>query len=209
MEDLLYLYAEPFHPFEPVVCFDERPYQLLADVKAPLQALPGQPTRVDYEYSRQGTGNLFICYAPHYGWRHIEVTSTRTKQDFAYQMKAMVDVHFPRAYKIRVVLDNLNTHNPAALYATFSPAEARRILERLEFHYTPKHGSWLNQVEIEISVLSRQCLERRIPDVETLRQEIAAWQQQRNQQKSKIDWRFAAIDARGKFQRSYPPISLS
>ncbi len=142
MEDLLYLYAEPKHPFDPVVCFDERPYQLLADIKEPQKAKPGQPTRVDYEYSRQGTGNLFICYAPHYGWRHIFVTPTCTKQDFAYQIKAMVDVHFPRADKIRVVLDNLNTHNPAALYATFPPAEARRILERLEFHYTPKHGSW-------------------------------------------------------------------
>lgn len=209
MEDLLHLYAEPFHPFDPVVCFDERPYQLLADVTKPIPAKPGQLTRTDYEYSRQGTGNLFVFFAPHYGWRHIEVTPSRTKQDFAHQMKALVDIHFPRAYKIRVILDNLNTHTPAALYATFPPSEASRILECLEFHYTPKHGSWLNQVEIEISVLSRQCLERRIPDVQALCQEIAAWQQQRNQQKAKIDWRFAAIDARVKFHRSYPPLSLS
>lgn len=209
MEDLLYLYAEPFHAFDPVVCFDERPYQLLADVKQPLQALPGQPVRVDYEYSRQGTGNLFIFYAPHYGWRHVEVTPTRTKQDFAYQMQALVDNYFPRADKIRVVLDNLNTHTPAALYETFSPQKARRILNHLEFHYTPKHGSWLNQVEIEISVLSRQCLERRIPDVETLQREIQAWEQQRNQQKAKINWRFVAADARTKLQRLYPSVTLS
>lgn len=209
MEDLLYLYAEPFHPFDPVVCFDERPYQLIADLTESIPAKSGQPMRTDYEYSRQGTGNLFICYAPHYGWRHVDVTPSRTKQDFAHQMEALVDIHFPRAYKIRVVLDNLNTHTPAALYETFLPQKARRILERLEFHYTPKHGSWLNQVEIEISVLSRQCLERRIPNIETLRQEIAAWQQQRNQQKAKIDWRFAASDARAKFHRSYPPLCLS
>lgn len=125
------------------MCFDERPYQLLADTKEPLPAKPGKTARFDYEYSRQGTGNLFIFYAPNYGWRHVEVTPTHTKLDFAYQMKALVDIHFPRAYKIRVVLDNLNTHTPAALYETFSPQEARRILERLEFHYTPKHGSWL------------------------------------------------------------------
>jgi len=192
MEDLLYLYAEPFHAFDPVVCFDERPDQLLADTKEPLLAQPGQLARFDYEYSRQGTGNLFIFYAPHYGWRHIEVTPSRTKQDFAHQMKALVDIYFPRAYQIRVVLDNLNTHTPAALYETFPPTEAKRILDYLEFHYTPKHGSWLNQVEIEISVLSRQCLERRIPNVETLQREIAAEEQQRNQQKAKIDWRFTA-----------------
>ncbi|WP_250126850.1 IS630 family transposase [Chroococcidiopsis sp. CCMEE 29] len=185
------------------------PYQLLADTKEPLLAQPGQLARFDYEYSRQGTSNLFIFYAPHYGWRHIEVTPRRTKQDFAHQMKALVDIYFPRADKIRVVLDNLNTHTPAALYETFPPTEARRILDYLEFHYTPKHGSWLNQVEIEISVLSRQCLERRIPNVETLLQEIAAWSQQRNQQKAKIDWCFTASDARTKFQRFYPAFTPS
>lgn len=199
MEDLLYLYAEPFNAYEPVVCFDERPYQLLANKAHPEPAKPGQPLRIDYEYSRQGTGNLFVLFAPNYGWRHVEVTPSRTKQDFAHQMKALVDVHFPRAYKIRVVTGDLNTHTPAALYETFPPNQARRILEYLEFHYTPKHGSWLNQVEIEISVLSRQCLERRIPDVETLRQAATSWQQQRNQRNAKIDWRFAARDARVKF----------
>jgi hypothetical protein len=153
--------------------------------------------------------NLFVFYAPHYGWRHVEITKSRTKQDFAHQMKDLVDVYFPRAHKIRVVLDDLNTYTPAALYETFPPAQARRILDSLEFHYTPKHGSWLNQVEIEISVLSRQCLDRRIPDIETLRQQIKAWSQQRNQQKAKIDWRFAAKDARVKFHRLYPSLDLS
>ncbi len=209
MEDLLCLYAEYFTPFNPIVCFDERPYQLLADIVNPLSCEPGQPPRIDYQYSRQGMCNLFVFYAPHYGWRHVEVTQSRTKQDFAHQMKALVDIYFPRAEKIRVVLDNLNTHTPAALYETFPPSEARRILDQLEFHYTPKHASWLNQVEIEISVLSRQCLKRRIADAETLRQEINAWEQQRNQQKVKIDWRFAASDARVKFQRFYPDLHLS
>lgn len=204
MEDLLYLYAESFNLFEPVVCFDERPLQLLADLVEPLPCEPGQPARIDYQYSREGTCNLFVFYAPHYGWRHVEVTKSRTKQDFAHQMKDLVDVYFPRASKIRVVLDNLNTHTPAALYEVFPPGEARRILDRLEFHYTPKHGSWLNPVEIEISVLSRQCLERRIPNLETLLPEIEAWEKQRNQQKAKIDWRFAASDARVKFHRFYP-----
>lgn len=209
MEDLLCLYAEYFTPFNPIVCFDERPYQLLADKVEALPCQPGQPPRIDYQYLRKGVCNLFVFYAPHYGWRHVEVTQSRTKQDFAHQMKALVDTHFPRAEKIRVVLDNLNTHTPAALYETFSPIAARRILDRLEFHYTPKHGSWLNQVEIEISVLSRQCLERRIADIEILRQEIEAWEEQRNYQKVKIDWRFAASDARVKFQRFYPDLDLS
>jgi hypothetical protein len=209
MEDLLYLYAESFNAFEPVVCFDERPYQLLSDIVEPLPCEPGQPPRIDYQYSREGMCNLFVFYAPHYGWRHVEVTKSRTKQDFAHQMKDLVDVYFPRASKIRVVLDNLNTQTLAALSETFPPQEARRILECLKFHYTPKHGSWLNQVEIEISVLSRQCLERRIPDIETLRQEIQPWEEERNQQKAKIDWRFAALDARVKFQRLSPDLDLS
>lgn len=209
MEDLLYLYAESFHACEPLVCFDERPYQLLDDIVEPLPIEPEQPVRIDYQYSREGMCNLFVFYAPHYGWRHVEVTQSRTKKDFAHQMKDLVDVYFPQADKIRVVLDNLNTHTPAALYETFPPQEARRILSFLEFHYTPKHGSWLNQVEIEISVLSRQCLDRRIPDLETLRREIQAWEKQRNQQKAKIDWRFTASNARVKFQRLYTSLNLS
>lgn len=163
MEDVLELYDQPYDPDYPQVCIDERPCQLISEVRTPLPSEPGKPERYDYEYKREGTCNLFACFQPLAGWRHIQVTQQRTSQDFAHFLKYLVDVLFPMAVMIRVVLDNLNTHTPAALYQTFEPAEARRILSRLEFHYTPKHGSWLNMVEIELSVLSRQCLNRRIP----------------------------------------------
>jgi transposase len=204
MEDVLDLYAEPYSPSRPVVCFDERPVQLLGEVRQPLPPEPGQPQRIDDEYHRNGTCNLFTYFQPLAGWRHVEVTDRRTKQDFAYCMKSLVDVHFPLAKIIRVVIDNLNIHTPAALYETFEAKEARRILKKLEFHYTPKHGSWLNQVEIELSVLSRQCLERRIPNKETLKQEIAAWEESRNQARATVAWRFTTTDARAKLQRLYP-----
>ena len=204
MEDVLDLYAEPYSSSRPVVCFDERPVQLLGEVRQPLPPQPGQPQRIDYEYHRNGTCNLFTYFQPLAGWRHVEVTDRRTKQDFAYCMKSLVDVHFPLAEIIRVVIDNLNIHTPAALYETFEAKEARRILKKLEFHYTPKHGSWLNQVEIELSVLSRQCLERRIPDQETLKQEITAWEESRNQARATVAWRFTTTDARVKLQRLYP-----
>jgi len=204
MEDVLDLYAEPYSSFRPVVCFDERPVQLLGEVRQPFPPRPGQPQRIDYEYHRNGTCNLFTYFQPLAGWRHVEVTDRRTKQDFAYCMKSLVDVHFPLAKIIRVVIDNLNIHTPAALYETFEAKEARRILKKLEFHYTPKHGSWLNQVEIELSVLSRQCLERRIPNKETLKQEIAAWEESRNQARATVAWRFTTTDARAKLQRLYP-----
>ena len=204
MEDVLDLYAEPYSSFRPVVCFDERPVQLLGEVRQPFPPRPGQPQRIDYEYHRNGTCNLFTYFQPLAGWRHVEVTDRRTKQDFAYCMKSLVDVHFPLAEIIRVVIDNLNIHTPAALYETFEAKEARRILKNLEFHYTPKHGSWLNQVEIELSVLSRQCLERRIPDQETLKQEITAWEESRNQARATVAWRFTTTDARVKHQRLYP-----
>lgn len=204
MEDVLDLYAEPYSPSHPVVCFDERPVQLLGEVHQPIPPQPGQPQRIDYEYHRNGTCNLFTYFQPLAGWRHVEVTDRRTKQDFAYCMKSLVDVHFPLAEIIRVVIDNLNIHTPAALYETFEAKEARRILKKLEFHYTPKHGSWLNQVEIELSVLSRQCLERRIPDRETLKQEITAWEESRNQARATVAWRFTTTDARVKLQRLYP-----
>ena len=204
MEDVLELYSESFDPSCPVVCFDERPVQLLGEVRQPLPPQPGQPQRIDYEYRRNGTCNLFTYFQPLAGWRHVEVTDRRTKQDFAYCMKSLVDVHFPLAESIRVVIDNLNIHTPAALYETFEAKEARRILKNLEFHYTPKHGSWLNQVEIELSVLSRQCLERRIPDQETLKQEITAWEESRNQARATVAWRFTTTDARAKLQRLYP-----
>ncbi len=206
MEDVLDLYAEPPDPKRPRVCFDEVPYQLVGETRAPLPAAPGQPARYDYEYQRNGTANLFVAVQPEAGWRHVDVTDRRTKPDFAHQMRALVDEHFPDADVVRIVLDNLNTHTPAALYETFPPEEARRIVSKLEFHYTPTHGSWLNMAEIENGVLSRQCLERRLPDAATLRHEVAAWQARRNAARATIDWRFTTPDARTKLARLYPSL---
>jgi hypothetical protein len=204
MEDLLDLYAEDFDPLRPVVCFDELPYQLVAETCLPLPLRPGKPVRYDYEYRRNGTCNLFMFFQPLAGWRHVEVTEQRTKRDFAYQMKDLVDVHFPEAEVIRVVLDNLNTHSPAALYEVFEPQEARRIVRKLEFHYTPKHGSWLNMAEIEISVLDRQCLDRRLAEVSIVRSEVLSWETLRNDQHAIVDWRFTTTKARSKMQYLYP-----
>jgi transposase len=203
MEDVLDLYARPHDPERPVVCFDEQPRQLIAEVRAPVPAAPGRPRRIDYEYRRQGTANLFLTFEPLAGWRHVEVTERRTATDFARQMRALVDVHYPAAAVIAVVLDNLSTHSPAALYQTFPPDEARRLLKRLEFHYTPKHGSWLNMAELEFSALGRQCLDRRIPDPETLRQEIATWEAERNAARATVQWRFTVTDARTRLHRLY------
>ena len=209
MEDVLDLYAQPYDPCYPQVCFDERPCQLISEKRIPIPSQPGQPERYDYEYQREGTCNLFAFFQPLAGWRHIKVTSQRKAMDFAHCMKDLVDVFFPLATIIRVVLDNLNTHTPAALYQTFPPEQARRILSKLEFHYTPKHGSWLNMVEIELSVLSRQCLNRRIPNQETMKQEIAAWESGRNDQKATVNWCFTNQDARVKLERLYPQLDLS
>jgi len=206
MEEVLDLYAEPPDPKRPRVCFDEVPSQLVGETRAPLPAAPGQPARYDYEYQRNGTANLFVAVQPEAGWRHVDVTDRRTKPDFAHQMRALVDEHFPDADVVRIVLDNLNTHTPAALYETFPPEEARRIVSKLEFHYTPTHGSWLNMAEIENGVLSRQCLERRLPDAATLRHEVAAWQARRNAARATIDWRFTTPDARTKLARLYPSL---
>lgn len=203
MEEVLDLYQEPYDPARPVVCFDERPYQLVSETRTPVPAVPGRPQRYDYEYRREGTVNLFIAFQPLAGWRHVEVTERRTARDFAEQMRALVDVGFPEAERIRVVLDNLNTHGPASLYKRFEPAEARRILRKLEFHYTPKHGSWLNMCEIELSVLERQCLDRRIPDRHTLAHEIAPWEGERNRAKATVQWRFTVDHARTKLHRLY------
>lgn len=200
----MHLYAAPHDPARPTVCFDELPYQLVSDSRPPLPRRSGVPVRDDYEYVRQGTCNLFGCFEPHAGRRQIVVTERRTKGDFAVMMRLLVDEWYPAAACIRVVLDNLNTHTGAALYETFAPTEARRILERLEFHYTPKHGSWLNQMEIEWSMLTRQCLDRRIGDVERLRQEIAAWEGPRNVAKTTVNWRFGVGEARTKLARLYP-----
>jgi hypothetical protein len=208
MEDLLDLYEEPDDPMRPRVCFDERPCQLLGDCRQPLPMVAEHPARFDYEYSRHGTCNLFIMAEPFQGWRQITVTPRRTKRDFARCMRELVDVHFPAAEKIRVVLDNLSTHTPGALYEVFAPAEARRILRQLEFHLTPVHGSWLNMAEIELAVLARQCLNRRIPDMATMTRETSAWQARRNRGRAMIDGRFTTADARIKLKSLYPKESM-
>ena len=204
MEDVLDLYAEPYDPQRPVVCFDETSTQLLADVREPIPAKPGRPKREDYEYRREGTRNLFLACEPKAGWRHVAVTQRRTIEDFAHQMRWLVDEAYPDVPVVRLVLDNLNTHRPASLYQTFPAAEARRIAQRLEFHYTPKHGSWLNMAEIEFSVFSRICLRQRLPDEESLCREIHALELERNKAKACINWRFNILDARTKLHRLYP-----
>lgn len=204
MEDVLDLYAEPTDPQRPLVCFDECPYQLISETRQVVPAKPGQRERYDYEYKREGIRNLFMFFAPGHGWRHVKVTDRRTTPDFAQCMKDLVDIHFPDAEAIRVVLDNLNTHTPAALYEAFEPAEARRIARKLEFHHTPKHGSWLNMAEVEFAILSGQCLDRRIPSDDILQREIAAWEAVRNEKQATVSWRFTAPDARVKLERLYP-----
>lgn len=206
MEDVLELYAEPMKAWQPVVCFDERPCVLHDDTRPPTPAKPGRKARIDYEYQRNGSCNLFMLFQPRAGWRHAKVTAQRTKIDFAEVMRELVDVHFPHAEKIRVVLDNLNTHTPASLYEAFAPTEARRILSKLEFHYTPKHASWLNMVEIELSVLVNQCLKRRIPDLSSLIREVAAWETTRNSQRATVRWQFDVAQARTKLSRLYPQL---
>jgi transposase len=204
MEAVLALYAQPYDASAPLVCFDETSKQMVKETRVPWPMEPGQPARYDYEYERNGVANLFVHFQPLTGWRHLAVTEHRTQRDFAQQMKELVDVHFPRAIRIRVVLDNLNTHTKAALYEAFEPAEAKRIADRLEFHYTPNHGSWLNMAEIELAILTKQCLDRRIPDGETLAREVAAWERERNAEHATVNWRFKVKDARTKLKRLYP-----
>jgi DDE superfamily endonuclease len=206
MEDVLEVYAEPYDPRRPKVNFDETNKQLVKETRRPLPAQAGQPQRFDYEYERNGTRNLFLFVEPQAGRRHVHVTEHRTKLDFAHAMQWLVDQGYPEADVIRVVLDNLNTHTIASLYEAFEPAEARRIARKLEFHYPPKHGSWLNMAEIEWSILQHQCLDRRLPDADTLKREIAAWEQQRNMEQATIDWRFSVTDARKKLERLYPSL---
>lgn len=208
MEEVLDLYEEPYDEKRPKVNFDETSKQLIEETRQSLPPVPGQVERFDYEYKRNGTRNLFMLCEAQAGWRHIEVTGHRTKNDFANQMKRLVDERYPEAELIRVVMDNLNTHTKASLYETFEPSEARRILKKLEFHYTPKHGSWLNQAEIELSILMRQCLDRRIPDEETLKRELKAYEDRRNEARATINWRFTSRDARIKLHRLYPSISV-
>ena len=204
MEGVLDLYAEPYDPQRPVVCFDETSTQLLSDTPPPVPAVPGRPRREDYEYRREGTQNLFLCIEPLVGWRHVAVTERRTAQDFAHQMRWLVEEAYPDVPVVRMVLDNLNTHRKASLYHAFPAAEARRIARRLEFHYTPKHGSWLNMAEIEFSVFSRGCLKKRVPDEESLCGEIHVLEHERNQAHARINWHFGIQDARTKLHRLYP-----
>ena len=204
MEDVLSLYTTEPEPQRPVVCFDETPVQLIGESRVPIPARPGEAARIDYEYRRNGTANLFVYLDAHQPWRHVEVTQRRTALDFAQRMHDLAFVHYPEATCIRVVMDNLSTHSPGALYEAFSPALARAVLSRLEFHYVPKHASWLNMVEIEIGVLVRQCLARRIPDREMLKREIAAWQRRRNGAGARVRWMFGIEQAREKLGRAYP-----
>ena len=207
MEDVLDLYHADYDPDHPVVCFDETSKQLVADKRPAIGAKPGRVERYDYEYKRNGTRNLFMFCEPKAGWRHVEVTERRTAVDFAHQMRWLVDEAYPHTETIRLVLDNLNTHKLGSLYDAFEPAEARRIAKRLEFHYTPVHGSWLNMAEIELSVLSNQCLNRRISDEVVLNREVSALEHERNQAVAFIDWRFSTQDARTKLQHIYPSSS--
>jgi DDE superfamily endonuclease len=208
MEDVLEVYQRARDPRRPQVCLDEQSKQLIKETRVPIPATPGHAARHDYEYERNGTANLFMLFAPLEGWRHVKVTERRTKQDLAEVIRELVDVHFPEAEKIVLVMDNLNTHKVASLYEAFPPAEARRLIEKLEIHYTPKHGSWLDMAETEWSILTKQCLDRRIPDRETLGREVVAWEEPRNAERATIDWRFTTAQARIKLKRLYPSIQV-
>jgi len=204
MEDVLEVYQRPHDPSYPLVCIDEATKQLIKETRRPLPLKPGQIARHDYEYERNGTANLFMMFAPLEGWRQVKVTDRHTAIDYAQVLKDLSDIHFPNAKKIVLVQDNLNTHKPASLYEAFPAQEARRLVERFEWHYTPKHGSWLDMAESELSIVSSQCLDRRIPDRQTLENEVAAWLSDRNKNNSKTDWRFTTDDARIKLKHLYP-----
>ena len=206
MEDVLDVYQRPHDPARPLVCLDEVSKQLVEETRVPQPMQPGQPARHDYEYKRNGTANMFMLFAPLEGWRHVEVTERRTAIDYAKILRDLADIHFPKADKIVLVQDNLNTHVSASLYEAFEPAEARRIIERFEWHYTPKHGSWLNLAESELAVLSGQCLNRRIPDAGKLKSEVAAWRTHRNTHNAKANWHFTSADARVKLKSLYPAL---
>jgi hypothetical protein len=207
MEDVLEVYQRPYDSLRPVVCVDEASKQLVADVTPPLPMEPGQPVRQDYEYERRGTANLFMVFEPLAGQRQVKVTDRRTQADFAHVLQDIADVHYSDAEKIVLVMDNLNTHKLSVLYGVFPPAEARRLGERFEIHHTPKHASWLNMAECELSVLSRQCLDQRIETSSRLAAEIDSWQRARNRQQVRVDWQFTTADARTKLKRLYPVLS--
>ena len=206
MEDVLEVYHMPYDPDYPMVCMDESSKQMIGEVRAPIPGRPGQPARVDDEYIRNGVAEIFMEVEPFAGKRHVMVTERRTRKDWAHQIQQMLDERYPDAIKIRLVMDNLNTHNVASLYETFEPKEARRLAERLEIHYTPKHGSWLNMAEIELSALKGQCLDRRIPDMASMQAEVAAWERNRTNSAKKIVWQFTTADARIRLKRLYPQI---
>jgi hypothetical protein len=206
MEDIIEVYKRRRDPARPLVCLDETSKQLVAETRTPLPIRPGHPVRFDYEYKRGGTANAFMLFAPLEGWRHVKITGRRTAIDYAQVLKDLSDVHFPEVDKIVLVQDNLNTHVPASLYEVFEPAEARRLVERFEWHYTPKHGSWLNMAESELGVLTSQCLDRRIPDRPALEREVAAWGKRRNTHNDKADWHFTTADARVKLKSLYPAL---
>ena len=206
MEDVIEVYHRPHDPDRPVVCVDETSKQLIVETRAPIPARPGQPRRVDYEYQRNGTANLFMMFAPLEGWREVKVTDRHAAVDYAQMLQELSDMHFPQSSKIVLVQDNLSTHKPASLYEAFPAEQACRLVERFEWHYTPKHGSWLDMAECELSVLSSQCLDRRIPDKESLIKEVAAWQNDRNKKHAKADWQFTTADARVKLKRLYPTL---
>ena len=204
MEDVLDVYTRPYDPKRPQVCLDETSRQLLGEVTPPRPAIPGYPARQDYEYTREGVCNQFLVCEPLRGWRHVTVSDRRTRVDFAHCVRELVDVHYPEAEVVVLVMDNLNTHTPASLYEAFPPAEAKRLADKLEIHCTPKHGSWLNMAEIELGALAEQCLDRRLPDRATLEREVAAWEDARNAATKTIDWRFTTDDARIKLDHLYP-----
>jgi len=208
MEDVIEVYQRPYNPRRPVVCFDEQSKQLTKEARQPISAAPGRPQRVDCEYERNGTANLFLWFEPLAGQRHVKVTDRRTTRDFAEAIRDLIE-SYPDAEKIVLVMDNLNTHKPASLYDAFPPDEARRLIARLEIHYTPKHGSWLNMAETELSTLTKQCLNRRIPDKETLVTEVTAWEHTRNTARCRVDWQFTTHDARIKLKRLYPSFQAS
>ena len=208
MEDVLEVYKRPYDPKRPQVCMDETSKQLLADTRDPIPAQPGSPEKFDYEYKREGVANIFMFFEPLMGKRHVKVTERRTRKDWALAMRELSDVQYPDAEIIDIVMDNLNTHSPASFYEAFDPEEARRLTNRFEFHHTPKHGSWLNIAEIELSVLSRQCLDRRMPNQAFLESEAKAWEDERNDQIVKVQWRFSNADARIKLKHLYPLIEV-
>ena len=206
MEDVLDVYRRPYDPKRPQVCFDERPKQLIGEIRVPVSISPGKPLRYDYEYKRNGVANIFMMFEPLAGKRHVKVTEHRTKKDWAYCIRQLVDEIYPDADNIVLVMDNLNTHKKASLYEAFAPAEAKRIADKLEIHYTPKHGSWLNMAEIEMSVMSRQCLADRMGNIQRLEGEVMSWVENRNSKDSKVDWRFTTANARIKLKKLYPTI---